>query len=261
MKNLMPVLFVGHGSPMNALGQNSYAQILGELTKKLPNPKAILMISAHWETVGTKILSLEQPQMIYDFHGFPPELYKINYPAKGNAELANKIEKLLATPSVSLDQSWGLDHGAWAVLLHLFPQADIPVIPMSLNRNLSLKEHYELALKLKTLREEGVLILGSGNVTHNLRQISWEEKAPAFMWAIEFDWAIRDALKDWDIETLTGGKKISPELWRQAHPTLDHYLPLLYVVGAANQGERISFSHEVIQNGSMSMRNVLIGSL
>lgn len=259
MKKIMPVLFVGHGSPMNALGNNSYAKILNEIGQNITRPKAILIISAHWETEGAKILNSDRPKMIYDFHGFPPELYKLDYPVAGQVELAQKTLELFPKGAVSLDQNWGLDHGAWTVLMHLYPKADIPIVSMSLNYQFTFREHFEFAQKLKDLRNDGVLIVGSGNITHNLRQISWEEKAKPFMWAIQFDWAIRDALKGWDIETLLGGAMISPELWKLAHPTVDHYLPLLYVLGAADQGERISFSHEVIQNGSMSMRNVLIG--
>ncbi len=258
MNHLMPALFVGHGSPMNALGNNLYAKTLRELGETLPRPKSILMISAHWQTEGTCLLDVENPEMIYDFSGFPPELSLIQYPALGSPDLAKRIMSLVSFSQVKLTSQWGFDHGAWAVLKHLYPQADIPVLPLSLNRGWSLREHYSFAQNLKELRKQGILVLASGNITHNLRQILWEEDASPFSWAQEFDMAIRDAISQWDIETLLGGNKISPTLWKMAHPTLEHYIPLLYVMAVAEKGEQISFAHELIQNGSMSMRNVLI---
>jgi 4,5-DOPA dioxygenase extradiol len=245
-----PVLFIGHGSPMNALGDNAYTQSLTQLRGSLPKPKAILAISAHWETEGTRILDMDPPPTIHDFGGFPKELFAIQYPAPGTPKLVKAVEKLIA---VSRAKDWGLDHGTWAVLCHLYPEADIPVTQLSLNRGFSLREHLALGEKLKPLREQGILILASGNIVHNLRDINWRDAKAAFPWAIEFDETVREAVLERDIEALVS---LESEASHQSVPTLEHYIPLMYVLGASDAGEKIEFPFAEIQNGSISMRSV-----
>ncbi len=255
---MLPALFIGHGSPMNALGGNSFSEYLGKLGRDLPRPRGVLCISAHWETSQTEILDVESPRTIHDFSGFPPELYKINYPALGARFLAQETAELLGAPAVRT-QEWGLDHGSWGVLIHLFPKADIPVTQLSLSQKLSFAEHLDLAKKLRSLRENGILILGSGNLVHNLRNISWESDAEVMPWARDFDEKIKRALQARDMDMILRFKDVDPTLVRMAIPTAEHYLPLLYVLGASDADEPVSFPFEMIQNGSISMRAVRVG--
>ncbi|MGZ3723665.1 MAG: 4,5-DOPA-extradiol-dioxygenase [Bdellovibrionales bacterium] len=257
---LHPVLFVGHGSPMNALGGNAYSAYLNQLGPTLPAPKAILAISAHWETLGTQVLDREPPPTIYDFQGFPPELYKITYPAHGAPELVASVERLLG-PAVTRSKTWGLDHGTWAVLHHLYPHANIPVTQLSLNRSLSFAEHFQLGMKLKPLREQGYLIMASGNIVHNLREINWRDSAAWLPWAVEFDDAIREALLNRDFAKLQNFNGIDEATVRKSVPTPEHYIPLLYAAGASDAGDMISFPFAEIQNGSISMRSVRFGGI
>lgn len=258
----MPVLFVGHGSPMNIIADNSFTRFLAAEGRTLPKPKVILAISAHWETAGTKVLAVDRPKTIHDFGGFPKALYQVTYPAAGSPETAAAVLDLLAKfPSyrAEADLSWGLDHGTWSILHHLYPAADIPVLQLSMNRRLSLREHFELAEHLKPLRDKGVLLVASGNVTHNLATIDWNEAADPVHWAIEFDELIKSGLERRDLDRLTGKEGGKESLWRQAHPRLDHYVPLLYAVGASDADERPVFPFEGFQNGSLSMRAVRFG--
>jgi 4,5-DOPA dioxygenase extradiol len=255
----LPALFIGHGSPTNALGGNGFADYLGQLGRDLPRPAAILCVSAHWVTDGPRVLFAERPKTIHDFHGFPPELYRLDYPAPGAPALAARALELLAPHGAQAASDWGLDHGAWAVLLHLYPLADIPVLQVSLDARRSLREHLELARALRPLRREGVLILGSGNLTHNLRAVDWQPGATPRGWAVEFDRKVADAVLAGDVESLVDPRAFGAQLWRQAHPTLEHYQPLLYALGAREESDAVSFPYEEMQMGTLSMRSVRIG--
>lgn len=252
----MPALFLGHGSPMNAISENDFTQFLSQHGQELPRPKSILTVSAHWESHGTLIQKLEQPKTIHDFRGFPPELFEVQYPAPGSPATAEEVANLLQQHEAETTNQWGLDHGTWSVLRHMYPDADIPVLQLSLNRNLSLRDHLRVARDLRKLREQGVLIVGSGNIVHNLRQISWDETAKPFDWAIEFDEFIKRALLAKNFDALTAQESSKQSLWQVAHPSLEHYLPLLYVVGASDETENFRFPYEGIQNSSISMRAV-----
>lgn len=250
----MPVVFFGHGSPMNAIAENNFTKTLEKMGKDLPRPKAILMISAHWETNGTWVTAMEKPKTIHDFYGFPKALYEQQYAAPGLPELAYEIGTMKGKPLVKLDQEdWGLDHGTWAVLRHVFPEHNIPVIQLSIDKNMSFQEHFELGQKLAKFREEGVMIMGSGNIVHNLRAINWNEQAPAHDWAVEFDEWVKQKLIQKDFHALTHDVYKS-EAGKLSIPTPDHYIPLLYVIGASTGSDKVQFDFEGYQNASMSMR-------
>ncbi|WP_363228132.1 4,5-DOPA dioxygenase extradiol [Bdellovibrio sp. ArHS] len=251
----MPVVFVGHGSPMNALDLNPFTESLKELGNKLPKPQAILSISAHWETRGTQVLYHETPPTIHDFYGFPKALFDMQYPARGPLALAKETQALV--PHSELTVKWGLDHGTWSVLVHMFPEADIPVYQLSLDVTKTAQEHLEIGRQLRSLREKGVLILGSGNIVHNLRVINWRELNAAYPWAQEFDLAIKKALEEKDETLLTQYEKKLGEVASMSVPTPEHYLPLLYCYGATVPEDRISYPFEGYQMGSLSMRSVL----
>jgi 4,5-DOPA dioxygenase extradiol len=253
---LFPTIFVGHGSPMNAIEDNPYSRTWIELGKSLAKPQAILCISAHWQAPGVRITAMSQPRTIYDFYGFPPELYQASYPAPGSPELASQVQELLADYHALPDQEWGLDHGTWSVLLRMFPQADIPVVQLSLDYTKTAAEHYALGQALRPLRQQGVLILGSGNLVHNLRLARWQEDA--LDWAIEFDNLVKEHILAQNHAPLID----YPSLGQSAHlsiPTDEHYLPLLYVLALQEPGEAISFFNEQVTMGSISMRGVQIG--
>ena len=254
MKNSkMPTLFLGHGSPMNALATNAFSHFLNKKSETLQTPAAILSVSAHWETRGTQVHKSSNPSTLYDFGGFPQELFDVKYPAHGAPEVSDRVARLINS---DLSSDWGLDHGTWSVLVHLYPKANIPVLQLSLNKNLKLKDHYELAKSLKPLREESVLIMGSGNITHNLRALDWNPNPAPLDWAIEFDELIKTAILNRDKTRLFNEDPKYHSLWKQALPTLEHYLPLLYVLGASDENEKISFPYEEMQMGSLSMRAV-----
>lgn len=249
----MPSLFVGHGNPMNAIENNSFTQQLEQLGQELPRPRAILVISAHWMTEGTWLTHMEKPRTIHDFYGFPQELFNVNYPAPGAPELAERIQRLVNRPVTLDDSSWGLDHGTWAILRRLYPAADIPVVQMSLDIHAAEQVHLQIAQTLQSLREQGVLILGSGNIVHNLRQMNWNKKEKGFDWAIEFDEEAKSHLLDRNLEFLKNGYRKS-EAGRLSVPTVDHYLPLLYAVGASSSADHLKFEYEGYDFGSISMR-------
>lgn len=256
----MPVIFVGHGSPMNALANNDFTKHLVSLGQSIPVPKKILMISAHWMTKGVRLQASVNPKMIYDFYGFPEALYKINYPAKGDNSLANQIKLDLHQYQTQLDYEWGFDHGNWSVLHHMFPKADIPVVQLSLNQNfMNLRDHFVLAHELNKLRNQGILIIGSGNIVHNLRKISRQENAPVLNWAYEFDELIKKSILEKNFEQLFAEDPSIQSLWKMAHPSIEHYLPLIYVLGASDSKEKVIFPYEAFEFGSLSMRSVLIG--
>jgi 4,5-DOPA dioxygenase extradiol len=253
----MPVLFVGHGSPMNAIEDNEFSRAWIAAGKALPRPKAILCISAHWESEGIQVTAMERPKTIYDFYGFPPELYAASYPTPGSLELAEHVRGLVKPVDVRLDLSWGLDHGTWSVLTRLFPQADIPVIQLSLDVNMSAQEHYDLGKQLKALRDEGVLILGSGNIVHNLRILNWNDAA--YDWAVEFDKKVAQWILDHDHESLIQYHK-QGKAAALAVNSAEHYKPLLYILAAGEAGESIRFFAEKVTMGSISMRSLQIGA-
>lgn len=259
MAHLMPAIFFGHGNPMNALQNNVYTDAWAAIGKAMPRPKAILAISAHWYLPGTALTANLQPPTIHDFGGFPQALHDVEYPAPGSPELANHVQDLLASIPVKLDESWGLDHGTWSVLCHVFPEADIPVVQLSMDARQPPQFHYDLGKKLATLREEGILLMGSGNIVHNLRAYAWGEDAAApYDWAVRFDDQVRELLLKGDHEALVNHDRLGTDA-RLAIPTPEHYLPLLYVMGACQAGEQISFPVEGIEGGSISMLSVQIG--
>lgn len=254
----MPVLFIGHGSPMNAVQKNSFTEALSKAGSKLPKPKAIMVVSAHWLTKGTFVTSSEKPEIIYDFYGFPKEMYEVKYPALGAPEYAKLTTEITKEKIIMPDHEWGIDHGAWTVLLHMFPSADIPVYQLSIDYTKDMDQHYELASMLKVLRKKGVLIIGSGNITHNLGRIDWNIEAKPFDWAMEFD----DKIKT-NILSDNHSEIINYEKWgniaKLSHPSNDHYIPLLYSAGLKEKEDTIEFVYEGFHHGSLSMRCIKFG--
>ncbi|MFG1486279.1 4,5-DOPA dioxygenase extradiol [Halobacteriovorax sp. RZ-2] len=250
----IPVIFLGHGSPMNAIASNEFTDQLRIIGKELPKPRAILMISAHWETQGTWITAMDKPKTIHDFYGFPKELYEIQYPAPGSPHLANEIVEMIGE-SVKLDhENWGLDHGTWSLLKFMYPEANIPVVQLSLDMRKPPQYHFDLGKKLKVLRDQGVLIIGSGNIVHNLKTISWSEDAPVVDWAIEYDELIKEKLINREFNYLINDFQ-SMDIGKMSVPSVEHYLPLLYVIGASDESDILNFDFEGIQNASISMRS------
>lgn len=232
----MPAVFLGHGSPMNALEQNRYSQAWATFGRTIPRPRAILMVSAHWYVNVTAVTAMARPRTIHDFYGFPRELFEVQYPAPGCPELAQEVADLVKPTHVGLDQdSWGIDHGAWSVLVHAFPDASIPVVQLSIHQARSFDAHLELGARLAPLRERGVLIMGSGNIVHNLRQLSWSQPDLGFDWAQRFDQAARSVLSEKPADA--AGLQAHPDFARSA-PTPEHFLPLLYVAGLAGAAGR-----------------------
>jgi 4,5-DOPA dioxygenase extradiol len=252
----MPVLFVGHGSPMNAIEDNEFSRAWAAVGRALAAPRAILCVSAHWETPAPQVTAMEQPRTIYDFYGFPQALYEVTYPAPGSLQLAHLAQASIPNPQVKLDQSWGLDHGAWSVLHRMFPEAKIPVVQFSLDRSLSPQAHYDLGRQLRVLRRKGVLIIGSGNIVHNLRRINWD--GGAFDWALEFDDIIRRLILARDHAAIINYSSLG-QAARLAVPTNEHFLPLLYVLALQENDEDVRFFAEKVTLGSLSMRSVQIG--
>lgn len=251
----MPVLFVGHGSPMNAIEDNEFSKAWAQVGKTLPRPNAILCISAHWETAGTLVTGMEHPKTIHDFGGFPPELYAMQYAAPGSPDLARLAQETVQKTRVRLDQSWGLDHGTWSVLCRMFPQADIPVIQLSLDRTQAPDFHYLLGKELHALRHKGVLIVGSGNIVHNLRVITFQPKA--YDWAIEFDETVKHLIVSGDHDSIRNYQQLG-QAARLAVPTNEHYLPLLYILALQDSQEQVHFFADRVTLGSISMRSLLI---
>ena len=256
MTERMPILFVGHGSPMNAVEDNEFSQAWIEAGKALPHPEAILCISAHWETNGTLVTAMEKPRTIYDFYGFPPELYAMMYSAPGSPQLAQHVRDLTTGDEIAPDLTWGLDHGTWSVLTRLFPMADVPVVQLSLDVIKNTQAHYDLGKKLKNLRGEGVLIIGSGNIVHNLRMVVFEDTA--YKWAVEFDGKVKQWILADDYEPIIHYEK-QGSVAELAINSAEHYKPLLYVLGAKEAGEPVRFFAEKVWGGSLSMRSIWIG--
>ncbi|MCW3104138.1 MAG: hypothetical protein JWO09_2578 [Bacteroidetes bacterium] len=254
---ITPALFVSHGSPMNAIAENKYTQGLNEIGNKLKDVSAILIISAHWETKGVFVTASETLPTYHDFRGFPQELFNVEYPVKAALELIPEIEKLTGEP-VKRDMQRGLDHGAWSMLVHLFPDKDIKVLQLSIDRGKTFAEHLEFAKKLAPLREQNVLILASGNMTHNFSFLDFSnENAAPFDWALQFDELVKNAFLNNDADALVAIKN-NDELFRINHPTDDHYIPLLYLAGVRNKKDKAEFPHMSWQYGTMSMRHILL---
>jgi 4,5-DOPA dioxygenase extradiol len=259
MRNIvgeMPVLFIGHGSPMNAIEHNAFTGSLRALSARLPKPKAVCVVSAHWVTSGPHVVTSPHPKTIHDFYGFPTALYEVQYPAPGAPEEA---ENMAENPEIVPDETWGLDHGSWSVLRHMYPNADVPAFQLSLDERRSFKEHLQLGREIRSLRERGALILGSGNIVHNLQRIDWNAPLGAYDWALEFDAKVKSAVDAHDATALAEPKKWGEALLGMAHPTVEHYLPLLYCMGATNEHEAVSYPYEGFNFGSISMRAVLFG--
>ena len=253
----MPVVFVGHGSPMNAIDDNLWSHGWSTLGRELPRPEAILSVSAHWYTPGTYLTGQDQPPTIHDFGGFPRALFEVEYPARGHVDLAGRVAGMLADRRASLRSDWGLDHGTWSVLRHLRPAADVPVIQLSIDRRLPPAEHVAIGRALAPLRDQGVMILASGNVTHNLRHAMrhlGDDRVETPPWAASFDTDVSRALVQHDHDFLT--RALDSDVGRAAHPSPDHYLPLLYAAGAADRDDAVGFPVAGFDAGSLSMRSV-----
>jgi 4,5-DOPA dioxygenase extradiol len=253
MSARVPALFVGHGSPLNALAENDWTRAWAALGERPPRPRAILSVSAHWYVPAVAVTAMSAPRTIHDFGGFPRELYAVSYPARGDALLAARVQELLAPLPVMADESWGLDHGTWSVLRHVYPHADVPVVQLSIDMQQSPGFHYELGTRLRPLRDEGILIFGSGNVVHNLAAYSWGKHPQGpFDWALRFETHVRDALeRRVDVQLIDYGALGRDA--RLAVPTPEHYLPLLYVLGATHPDEKPSFPVTGVTGGSISM--------
>jgi 4,5-DOPA dioxygenase extradiol len=261
MAETLPAIFFGHGNPMNALADNEYAEGWRLIGARTPAPKAILSISAHWYVAETAVTVASAPRTIHDFSGFPPELYRVQYPAPGDPELARRVKAMLAPLPVRLDDSWGLDHGTWTVLRRAYPGANIPVVQLSIDQRQPARFHFEIGRKLAALRQEGILIAGSGNLVHNLRMYAWgEAMAEPYDWAVRFEQRARQAMLAGEIERLIEYEKLGRDAMLSI-PTPDHYLPLLYVLGAGQAGEEIAFPVEGVDGGSISMLTVQVGAI
>ena len=258
MNKKMPVLFLSHGSPMNVVLDNEYTRSLTKLGQELEEPKAIIIISAHWKTRGTYITYSKKPRQIYDFYGFPEEIYNIKYEADGGEKYAKMIANELKVEGAELTDEWGLDHAAWGVLKYLYPNANIPTFEISLNALLTEEQHYNIGKKLSKFRAEGILIIGSGDIVHNLRAANYDIYAKPHEWAEAFDNYIVNAVKNYNYKTLINYKDLG-EISKLAVPTDEHFLPLLYVVGAQEEDDKIEVIHQSVQNSSVSMTCIKIG--
>jgi 4,5-DOPA dioxygenase extradiol len=259
MNQRMPVLFLGHGSPMNAIEDNPYTQFLKQLAERIPRPRAILCISAHWMSEGSWITHMERPKTIHDFYGFPKPLFDVQYPAHADLKLADRIiDKIKSPPIIPDREQWGYDHGTWSVLRHIYPKADIPLLQLSLYMEQPGEYHLKLGEELRFLRDDGVLILGSGNIVHNLRAINWTTHAGPYDWAVECDEWMKSKIEQKDFKALASDVH-KFDAGRMSVPTWDHYYPLLYVLGASHPEEKVKFEFEEIHNASISMRSLSFG--
>ena len=259
MPKPIPAIFFGHGNPMNALANNPWTNGWAALGREIPLPRAVLCVSAHWYLPATLVTANRAPRTIHDFGGFPRELYEVKYPAPGDQELARRVQELLAPISVELDERWGLDHGTWSVLCHVFPEADVPVIQLSIDETQPAEFHYEIAKKLNGLRDEGVLIVGSGNLVHNLHAYAWgRQQVEPLDWAVRFDQRARELLLAGQHDPLVAYETLGRDAALSV-PTPDHYLPLLYVIAQHREGDEVNFPVEGFDGGSVSMLSVKIG--
>lgn len=259
MTKPMPTFFFGHGNPMNAMQVNAYTKGWAAIGSQVPQPKAVIAISAHWYFPGTSVTAMSAPRTIHDFGGFPSELYQVVYPAPGDPALAGRVQNLLEPISVVRDEQWGLDHGTWVVLRHLFPRADIPVVQLSIDKTRPAAFHYEVGRRLAPLRDEGILIVGSGNLVHNLHAYAWGQHAvEPFDWAVRFEEKARELLVAANDAPLIAYETLGHDAMVSV-PTPDHYLPLLHVIALRRKGEQVSFPVEGVDGGSVSMLTVQIG--
>ena len=257
----MPVLFLGHGSPMNAIEENEFTKGWINIGRTVPKPTAVLCISAHWETRGTYVTGMEKPKTIHDFRGFPEELYEVQYPAPGSPELAREMKSLVTKAQLGLDEKWGLDHGCWCVLKHLYPYADIKVIQISMDYYMSSRQHYELAKELQILRKKGVLIIGSGNMVHNLGLVNWakiNEPGFGYDWAIEANERMKKYILSNDHKALID-YKLQGKAFNLAVPTPEHFLPLLYALALKEENEMVNIFNDIPVAGSLTMTSIKIG--
>jgi 4,5-DOPA dioxygenase extradiol len=258
---LMPVLFVGHGSPMNGIEDNEFSRHWKQMAREIPQPAAVLVISAHWLSKGTKVTAMDFPSTIHDFGGFPRALFDVQYPAPGSIQVANETISLLHSIHAEPDHDWGLDHGAWTVVRHMYPEANVPVLQLSIDYSKGPQYHYDLAKDLYSLRKKGVLILGSGNMVHNLRMVAWDrlnEPGFGFDWAYELNNKFKQLIADGNHDALINFSTISPDI-SKAIPTSEHYLPLLYNLGLQGKNEEVSFFNDKAVGGSLTMTSVRIG--
>ena len=257
----MPVLFIGHGSPMNAIEDNIFSKRWQQIGKEIPTPKAVVVVSAHWLTKGTMVTAMPNPKTIHDFGGFPQALFDVQYPAPGSPELATEIQKLITNPAVELDHDWGLDHGTWSVVKHMYPEADIPVLQLSIDYYKPAAYHYELAKQLLALRKKGVLIIGSGNMVHNLRMVAWDklnEPEYGFDWALEMNDVFKNKISNGFHKELIQYEKLHKAA-TLAIPTPDHYYPLLYILALQTDNDKVEFFNDKAVGGSLTMTSVKIG--
>jgi len=258
---MMPALFIGHGSPMNGIEDNQFSRQWMNLGKEIPKPKAVLVVSAHWLTRGTFVTAMERPKTIHDFGGFPQALFEVEYPAPGSPEMAKLTKEVITSTEVGLDHEWGLDHGTWTVVRHMYPDAAIPVFQLSIDYYQSPDFHYQLGRELAALREKGVLIIGSGNMVHNLRMVAWDklnEPEFGFDWALEMNRVFKDKISSKSHQDLIQFNNLG-EAGKLAIPTPDHYYPLLYALGLQGRGEEVSFFNDRAVGGSLTMTSVKIG--
>jgi len=252
-----PALFLGHGSPMNAIEDNEFTQGWYNIAKTFPKPSAILCISAHWETNGTFVTAMDHPTTIHDFGGFPRELYEVDYPAPGCPELAEYLINTIKTTTVKPNDAWGLDHGCWSVIKNMYPQADVPIVQLSLNKNKSKQFHYDMGRELKLLRNKGVLIVGSGNLVHNLRAIDWNNINGGYKWAVSANEKLKQLISDNNIESLLNYQNLSEDI-QLAISYPDHYFPLHYILGLRKENESVAFFNDKCIYGSLSMTSFII---
>ena len=252
----MPAIFFGHGNPMNAIEDNAYSQAWARIGRGMPKPRGVLCVSAHWYPPATLVTAMPQPRTIHDFGGFPRALHEVQYPAPGSPELAARVQALLAPAPVASDTRWGLDHGTWSVLCHVFPDADVPVVQLAMDETQPAQFHYDLGRRLAPLRDEGILVMGSGNLVHNLHAYAWgRHPAEPFDWALRFEKQARALIAAGDHAPLVGYEGLGKDALLSA-PTPEHYLPLLYVLGASGPGDSVTFPVEGIDGGSVSMLTV-----
>jgi 4,5-DOPA dioxygenase extradiol len=257
----LPVLFIGHGSPMNGIEDNEFSRTWAKFGKEIPKPKAVLVISAHWLTKGTHVTAMEKPKTIHDFGGFPQALFEVDYPAMGSPGLANETVKLITSTNVGLDHDWGLDHGTWTVVRHMYPDAEIPVLQLSIDYGKPAQYHFDLAKQLKSLRKKGVLIIGSGNMVHNLRMVAWDrlnESNYGFDWAVEMNTVFKEKIAARDFKALIDYEKLGSAA-KLAIPTPDHYYPLIYSIALQDGSDDINFFNDKLVGGSLNMTSVKFG--
>ncbi len=258
---IFPTLFVGHGSPMNAIEQNEFTLQWKKITLNFDKPKAIICISAHWLTKGTFVTSMERPKTIHDFGGFPQQLFDVEYPAVGSPDVAHWAKEAVSSASIQDNYEWGLDHGTWSILKNMYPEADIPVIQLSIDYTKPLSYHFQLAQELKSLRKKGILIIGSGNMVHNLGMVAWDKiNTPGFGydWVLEIDSIFKDKISNRDFQSLINWSDLHKQI-SLAVPTLDHYIPLIYSVGLSEKQDEVAFFNDKAVAGSLTMTSVQFG--